>query len=83
MTAAPLPASGSLHLSWSLPRAGNASMEVIDALGRQVARPLAGSWREAGSGGLTLRTDGWRPGVYMVRLRANGSEVDTRIVVVQ
>jgi len=57
-------------------------MDVIDVLGRQVARPLAGSWRESGSGTITLRTDGWRPGVYMVRLRMNDSEVDKRIVVV-
>jgi hypothetical protein len=82
MVAAPLPASGSLHLNWSLPRSGNTWMDVIDALGRQVARPLAGSWREAGPGAITLRTDGWRPGVYMVRLRANGAEVHKRIVVV-
>jgi hypothetical protein len=57
-------------------------MDVIDVLGRQVARPLAGSWREAGPGAITLHTDGWSPGVYMVRLRANGAEVHTRIVVV-
>ena len=81
LAAAPLPARVSLHLEWSLPRAGNVWMDAIDVLGRQVARPLAGSWRESGSGAITVRTDGWRPGVYMVRLRMNDSEVDRRIVV--
>src|SRR5262249_12000798 len=82
LVAAPMPASGHTHLNWSLPQSGGVWMDVVDAQGRRVARPLAGAWQEAGPGTITLRTEGWRPGVYMVRLRANSSEVKRRIVVV-
>ena len=80
-TVAPVPASTHTQLRWSLPRAMVVSIDILDAQGRRVARPLAGAWRASGSGFVTLETHGWRPGVYLVRLRAGRSESTRRIVV--
>jgi hypothetical protein len=77
----PVPARARTELRWSLPRATVVSVDVLDAQGRRVARPLAGSWQAAGAGFVALETRGWRPGVYMARLRAGRAESIRRIVV--
>lgn len=73
LAVAPNPTAGDLRLSGVAP---GAPVFVFDALGRQVARAVAGP-----DGGLTVSTRGWAPGVYVVRSVA-GVEVRTARVTV-
>ncbi|MEO5989555.1 MAG: alpha-amylase family glycosyl hydrolase [Candidatus Eisenbacteria bacterium] len=68
----PNPATGTMVLGFTLPRAGNVSLAVLDLAGREVARPAMGAF---GSGPHTVRWDGRSldgaalpAGLYFVRL---------------
>ena len=82
----PNPFSRRTSIAFDLPRGETVSLEVYDATGRRV-RTLASGWRPAGqhrvdwdqrdrNGGLV------QPGVYLYRLRAAGSGVVERKLVV-
>ena len=72
---APNPARGALRVAVAPATPG--TLAVFDALGRKVAAQAV----NAGAASVTLGTDGWAPGVYVVRLDAAGV-VETRTVVV-
>jgi hypothetical protein len=82
LSAAPVPARASTRIAWSLPSSEQVSLDVFDLQGRLVASPMRGDTRPAGADGVSLVTQGWRPGVYTVRLRAGSWESEKRIVVV-
>ena len=81
LSAAPVPASTHTVLRWSLPAAAHVWLDVLDVQGRRVAEPFAGPLLAAGEGSFTLRTHGWSPGVYLVRLQAGAAIATRRIVV--
>jgi flagellar hook capping protein FlgD len=77
----PTPSVGHAELSFTLPRAGHARLDVIDAAGRQVRTLANGS---LGAGSHEVRWDGRgthgelaRPGIYLVRL---STEAGARVV---
>jgi hypothetical protein len=79
---APNPMRGStLQLGFTLPRAGDARLDVLDVAGRRVTtRGLEGL--ESGTHAVTLSPDGvLPPGVYRVRLVQGGRSVERAIVV--
>jgi hypothetical protein len=63
----PNPATVSATVRYSLPRAAFATLEVFDARGRRVLRPLA-TEQDAGEHVQTVATDGLSPGLYWIRL---------------
>jgi len=63
----PNPATVTATVRYSLPRAAFATLEVFDARGRRVLRPLA-SEQAAGDHAETVKTDGLSPGLYWLRL---------------
>lgn len=67
----PNPASGRISIPFSLASRGPATVEVFDALGRLVARPLAGD-HAAGTHEVPLDVSGLAPGLYVYRLTAGG-----------
>jgi hypothetical protein len=80
----PNPSGGPVMLRFSVARRGEVQVTVFDAQGRQVAKPASGI-REAG--GHEVAWDGrWengrkaQPGLYFVRLRADGRELRERLV---
>jgi len=81
LVAAPVPARTESRLSWTLPVPARVSLDVMDVQGRVAASLLRGEPEPAGEGSFTLRTAGWRPGVYLVTLRTSGKSVTRRIVV--
>ena len=82
LTAAPVPSRSVTRISWALPAPAGVDLDVFDLQGRLVASPLRASEQPAGPGGVSLITEGWRPGVYLVRARAGNSGAERRIVVV-
>jgi flagellar hook assembly protein FlgD len=81
----PNPFRGSTRLSFDLPAAGHARVEVFDVTGRRVAVLLDGERVAAGSHSVTWRGEDERgsfvaPGVYFARLTADAGE-DTRKIV--
>jgi hypothetical protein len=77
----PNPAAGAVSLRYTLARSADARLEVFDALGRRVAVVAAGRL-PAGAHGASLDASALRPGVYVVRLLADG-EVAVRTLVVR
>jgi|GEM_PF-1039301 len=76
------PATTRAALTIALPAAGEARLTVHDALGREVARPLARPLA-AGRHALSLDVAGWAPGVYVVRLVVGAQAVARPLVVVR
>ena len=83
--ARPSPARGTARVEFTLPRAGRARLSVVDLRGREVAVLADGelpagrhaaTW-SAGAGG------GARAGLYFVVLRAAGSRLSQKLVVVE
>lgn len=97
VAAGPPPAAGALGLAvrsanpsrvgtrvavaFSLPAAGDARLEVYDALGRRVAVLLDGP--VAADGQVEWRTDALPAGVYALRLSAGGRQVTRRATLVR
>lgn len=80
----PQPARGSVTLSFELPRATVARLEIFDAAGRLV-RVLANGTFAPGPisiawDGLDARGRRVRPGVFLARLVADGARLERRVV---
>ncbi|GGG55939.1 hypothetical protein GCM10011378_35190 [Hymenobacter glacieicola] len=78
----PNPVSATSQLSFRLPRAGQAELTLVDALGRTVERKAAGTLN-AGAHTLDWKPANHRPGVYFLRLTVDGQSAGTQRVVVQ
>jgi|GEM_PF-3172275 len=78
--AGPHPARSAVALRVTLPAAGDARLDVLDALGRRVARLADGAM---GAGAHVVRWDASRvaAGVYVARLTAGGVSRALRIIV--
>ena len=76
----PNPARGRVSLSYTLPAAGAVRLDVFDILGRLVAR-LEAAEQAAGIHTLAWDASGVAPGVYVVRLDADGRHLSRRLVV--
>ncbi len=78
LDASPTPAAGPVSLAFTLAEASSATLDVVDALGRHVAR-LADGPLAAGSHARTWRAAA--AGVYVAVLRASGQTAVRRVVV--
>lgn len=76
----PNPFRGRTTLPFSLSVAGPVVLEVFDALGRTVARPVDGDLA-AGNHSVTFDANGLASGVYVYRLQAEGATVQRRLMV--
>jgi hypothetical protein len=77
----PNPAGASAGISYSLPRAGEASLVLIDVAGRRVATLVSG-YVSAGRHDVSIDTHRFANGAYYAVLRAAG-RVETRTLVVR
>lgn len=78
---APNPAHSFVIARFALARAGQVELDVVDARGRRVARPLD-AWIEPGAYALKWERGTDVPaGVYFLRLRVPGTTVSERVVV--
>ena len=80
----PTPASGKVHLSYTLPRGATVSLSIHDPMGRIIRRLAAGVTETAGRHATTWdgRTDSGAlagPGVYLASLVVNGDVIQHRI----
>ncbi len=76
----PNPMGSTGTITFTLQRAGHIRLDVIDITGREVATLFEGE-RAAGEGSVSLRTDGFAPGTYFVRLSSGGvTSISTMIV---
>ena len=79
----PSPAQGIVHLAWILPRVASVELTVLDVSGRIVRRLVPREIESAGSHGFTWTGTGddgraVRPGIYIVRLVADGRALERR-----
>ena len=77
---APNPVAGDLVISFSLPDAAPATVEVLDVTGRKVADDEVGG---LGAGEHALRHAGLPPGLYLVRLVHAGRALTRRVCVLR
>ena len=82
LPAAPNPVRHTATLRYALPQAADVSLDVYDLLGRRVAA-LVDAERPAGINEATFRTDALAPGLYLVRLQADGAVATQRVTVVR
>jgi flagellar hook assembly protein FlgD len=80
----PTPAHGAMGIAWSLPSRAEARVLAFDAAGRAVREVARG---EHGPGEHVVRWDGTStagervvPGVYFIQVRASGTRVTRRVV---
>ncbi len=76
--AAPNPFAESTALAFTLPREGHVTLRILDVAGREVARPADGV-RVAGFHRVRVAAESLAPGVYFVRLEADGRVATGRI----
>jgi hypothetical protein len=79
----PNPASQSALIPYSLPRSGEVTITVHDALGRRVATVLDTGDLPAGSGVVRFDTSGLASGVYFIRMNAPGARASRKITIVR
>lgn len=78
----PNPASRDVWVSYSLPAAGPATLELLDVAGRRVMRRVVEP--RAGAFTVNLGNDArLRPGLYLVRLSQAGRSETARVTIVQ
>ena len=76
---APNPVTGRATITYDLPEASDVEVAVYDVLGRRVT-VLAQGQRQAGTHRTTWRAEGAAPGVYLLRLAADGQTRSRKIV---
>lgn len=76
---APNPAAGAVALAYSLERPADVRLEVLDVLGRRMAMVDEGA-RVAGPHRASLDASALAPGLYLVRLTADGATATQRLV---
>jgi hypothetical protein len=79
----PNPARSSALIRFTLPSEGVVSLAVYDLQGRRVASLLDRSPQNAGAHEVRVRTDGWPTGCYLWRLKAGGTALTRKMVVVR
>lgn len=79
---APNPTRGTTRLRYSLAEAGEASISVYDMLGRSVSVAASGL-HAAGRHDVVIDTDAFAPGLYVVRLEADGQAATQSLTVVR
>jgi len=79
----PNPAHSSAMIRFALPEAGPVTLSVYDIQGRRVATLLDHVFQEPGRHDVPVRTDRWKPGVYLYRLEAGGRSATRKMVVVE
>jgi hypothetical protein len=77
---APNPAGGQVAVRFSLPETGAARLAVYDALGREVVE-LVDEDLPAGAHSVLFDAGGLAPGVYVLRVEADGAAVARRMAV--
>ncbi len=73
----PNPFNPTTRISFRLPEAADVSLVIVDLLGREVRRLIAGERRMAGLHEVVFHADGLSSGMYYYRLRA-GNHVQTK-----
>ena len=79
----PNPAVGAMAVSFSLPNAGPASLEVVDVSGRRVAARDVGSLGVGSHLVQLTETSALKPGIYWLRLRQGDRALLTRGAIVR
>jgi hypothetical protein len=77
--AGPQPFRDQTRMSFDLPEAGNASIDVFDIAGRSAGDRIEGWW-SSGPHEVTLDARNLGPGVYAARLTAGGAHAVVRLV---
>jgi hypothetical protein len=77
----PRPAAHVVRLSFDLPQAGSASIDVFDVTGRRATAPIRQTW-SAGTHEVSFDAGGLSPGIYEARLTAGSRHEVVRIVLV-
>ena len=77
---APNPARGDVRIRVEVDQPGAVRLDVVDALGRRVARLADGVWS---AGGRDVAVSGLAPGVYLAVLDADGRRQSVRFTVVR
>ena len=77
----PNPARPAVTLRFMLQRTGVVSLVVYDLEGRRIETLLDHAAQTAGEHDVSLRTEGWRPGVYFFRLEMAGRTFTRKLVV--
>lgn len=77
----PNPSNGIANLSYSLTKAGNTSIELINTLGQKVLVENYG-FQNAGNYNYTIGAENLAKGVYIVRL-TSGNNIATRTIAIQ
>jgi hypothetical protein len=81
---APNPTSSTATVRFSLPEAGDVTLDVYDAQGRRVSSVMKHQQHPSGWHDEPLNAEGWPAGVYFCRLAvAGGASVSRRFVVIR
>ncbi len=78
---APNPAAGLTTLTYTLPQAGTATLELLDLTGRTVYTAFQGKSQEAGTYSESVSVQTWAPGIYFCRLTTPTGAFSQRLVV--
>lgn len=79
----PNPARSSTTLLFTLARAAPVTLAVFDLEGRRMATLIDHAPMAAGEHRVTLRTEGWPPGLYLDRIEAGGHALTRKMLIVR
>jgi hypothetical protein len=78
----PNPAANEMQIHFSLPEAGNITIEMTDVLGESV-QILTGEWRAAGNHTQSVNLSHLSGGTYFLQLRGEGFQAVHKVLVVR
>ena len=80
---APNPAHTSTVIRFTLAAPAPVSLVVFDLQGRRVVTLLDHELQQTGAHDVPVQVGGWRPGVYLYRLEADGTSATRKMLVVR
>ena len=80
LTVAPNPFSGVAKMTFEMPEAGEASIQVFNTMGQKMAEPMPRKWLEAGQQTVDLEAVGLPSGSYFVVLQTSEKRISRAVV---
>jgi hypothetical protein len=79
----PNPSSSEINVSFNLNKSGNASLQLINALGETISNIFQNNYFDSGNHSLMINTSALPPGLYLLILRSGNETTTEKVVIIR